>query len=121
MGNEESGNPGGEQDTSPRGPADNGVVIEMARVVEEAEEEEAARDGGVEAAEEDEGGNHEGKRHLLVQVVERTKGGRSHVLVAGVGVNNATDDAEDDDFGNGASPQRLGEFTAASMLVIAGQ
>ena len=84
----------------------------MFRPPEQAEEDEARRHGCVQTAEENDCRNHKGERHLLVHVVERTKGGRLDILVAAVCVDDGTDDTEDDDLGYRAGPERLGEFAA---------
>ena len=93
------------------------MVVDVPRAAEHAEEDEARRHRGVQAAQEDDGGNHKGKGHLLVHVVQRAKGRGRHVLVPRVGVDDGADDAEDDDLGNGARPERLGEL-AARVLVV---
>lgn len=82
----------------------------MARIAEQTEEDEAAGDRGIQAAEEDERGYHEGKRNLLVQVLQRAKSRGSHVVVANKDVHDSANNTKDNDFGNGASPQRLGKL-----------
>ena len=87
----------------------------MSGVVEDTEEGPASGNGGVQASQEDEGGNHEREGNFLVQRIQRTKSRRSNIL-ASVDIHDSTNDAEDDDFGNCASPQRLGEFTVIEVL-----
>ena len=89
----------------------------MAGTLEEAKEYEAGGDGGVQHAEEDEGGDHEGKRHFLVELVaEGAKGRRGVVLGAGVDVDDGADEAEDDDLGDGDGPQGFGEVGRVAHL-----
>lgn len=86
------------------------MAIHVHRVAKRAEEDEASRHRGIQASEEDESWDHEGEGNLLVKIIQRSKGRSRDILVASVGVDDAADNGEDDDFGNGASPQRLGEF-----------
>lgn len=85
------------------------MVILVARVLKDAEEDEARRDRGVEDAQEDEGWDHEGERDLLVQRLEGAESWGGHVLVASVSIHDGAHKAEDDDLGNSAGPQGLGE------------
>lgn len=43
--------------------------------------------------------------------MERTKCGRRHVLIARISVDDRPDDAEDEDFGNGAGPEGFGKVS----------
>jgi len=81
----------------------------VARILEDAEEDEACRHRRVENSQENDGGYHEGKGELLVDRPERPKSGRRHVLVARVSVNDAADDAKDNDLGNCTSPEGFGK------------
>lgn len=81
----------------------------MLGVAEETEKDESSRHGSVQAAQEDDGGDHERKGRLLVYGLEGAKGGRRDVLVTSVSIYNGSDDAKDDDFGNCACPECLGE------------
>ena len=81
----------------------------VARMLEDAEKDEACRHRGVENSQKNDGGYHEGKGDLLVDRPERPKSGRRHVLVARVSVNDAADDAKDNDLGNCTSPEGFGK------------
>ena len=89
----------------------------MSGVVKQAEEGPASGDGGVKTTQEDEGRNHEGEGDLLVQGIQRSESWRSHVL-ASVDIHDSADNAENDDFGNGTSPKRLGKFTVVQLLAL---
>ena len=105
------------KDSSPDAPAEDSVLILVAGVLlKDTEEDETGRDGGVQDAKEDEGGNHEREGNLLVQGLERAKGGGGHVLVADVGVDDSTDNAEEENLSNGARPQSLGELAGILHL-----
>lgn len=99
------------QDSGPGCPAYNGILALVARVVENAQEHETGRNGGVKNTEEDDGRNHEGKGDLLVYRLQRSESGTRHVLVSGVCVDSASNNAEDNDLEDGASPQGLGEVS----------
>ena len=114
---DESPEPSEREDTSPSRPSDNGVGGLVDRALEDAEEDEAGGDGSVEDAEEDEGWDHEGERHLFVDLVsEGAEGGGGHVLVTGVDVDYRADDGEDDDLGDGDGPEGLGEVLGLAHL-----
>ena len=92
------------------------MAVQVTSSLEDSEKGEASRDGSVEAAEEDEGRDHEGEGDLSVKRVEGAKGRCGHVLVTGEAVDDAADDAEDDEFGNGASPERFGKISRVAHL-----
>jgi hypothetical protein len=83
----------------------------MFGVFEHAKEDESACYAGVETPDKDNSRDHERIRHLLVKVIEDSKGWRNHVLVASVSVNDRADDAEGDDLGASACPQCFGKVT----------
>lgn len=83
--------------------------MQVLGALEETEEEESGRNAGIQDAEEDESRDHEGEGHLLVDFLEGPEGGSSHVLVSDEGIDNSSDNAEDDDLANGDSPEGLGE------------
>lgn len=87
------------------------MLILVVRVLEDAEEDEPGRDRSVEHAEEDYGGNHEGEGQLLEQRLKRAKSRGGHVLISDVDVDDRADDAEQDNLGDGARPERLGKVT----------
>lgn len=78
--------------------------MQVHRVAKRAEEDEAGRHRGIQASEEDEGWDHEGEGNLLVEIIQRSKRRSRDILVASVGVDDASDNGEDDDFGNRAGP-----------------
>ena len=87
------------------------------RAFEDTEEDEARRDRGVQDTEEDEGRNHERERDLLEDLVtERTESGSSVVLVSGVGVDDGTHTAENNDLADGDGPERLGKVPGVLHL-----
>lgn len=118
MRNNERKDPGDEQDTEPAGPSHNSVAVHMHRVAKDAEEDEASRDRSIQASQENQGWNHEGEGGLLVNIIQRSKSGSSHVLVASVGVDDSANNGKDDDFANGAGPERLGKFPAYDVISI---
>ena len=69
LGDEKGKDPSHQQDAGPRAPAEDSVLSQMSRVVEQAEEGPARGNRGVKASQEDESGNHEGEGNLLVQRV----------------------------------------------------
>lgn len=118
MGDDESKDPGDEQDAKPAGPSHDSVAVHMHRVAKDAEEDKASRDRSIQASQENQGRNHEREGGLLVNVIQGPKRGSSHVLVAGVGVDDSANNGKDDDFANGAGPERLGEFPANDVISI---
>lgn len=101
------------KDRGPGAPADDGVLVLMAGVLEDAEEHESSRDRSVQDAEEDQSRDHEGEGDLLEDAIKRAECWCSHVLVAGVNVDDGTNEAKYDDLGDCAGPKRLGEVPAA--------
>ncbi len=116
LGNKEGSNPGCEQNGSPRNPANHGVVRHVSCSLEKAEEDESTSDTGIQASKEENRGDHEREGYLLVKVFEGAERRSCHVLVANSGIHDASDNAEDDNLGNRASPQRLGEITIHSTV-----
>ena len=57
--NDEGEYPRSQQDTTPRCPSNNRMLLQVLRVLESSEEDESSRDGGVQAANEDDGWYHE--------------------------------------------------------------
>jgi len=92
------------------------VIILVVRVLEGAEEDEARRDRGVQDTEEDERRNHEREGDFLVNRLQRAKSWCSHVLVTDIRVDYGADNAEDNDFGDGARPESFGEIAAMKEL-----
>lgn len=118
MRNNESKDPGNEQDAEPAGPSHNSVAVHMHRVAKDAEEDEASRYRSIQASQENQGRDHEGEGSLLVNIFQGSKSGSSHILIASVGVDDSANNGEDDDFGNGAGPERLGELPASVLVSI---
>lgn len=106
------------ENSSPGGPSDDGVLVLVTGVLEDAEEYEASRHGGVQDSEEEQGGDHERERHLLVNWLQRSEGRGGHVLVSGVGVYDSADNGEDEDLGNCACPKSLGEVPNQKLSVL---
>lgn len=109
--NNESANPGCRKDRSPGGPADDRMARFMPGALENAEEDEPRRDRGVKDAKEDQGWDHERERHFLVDFITKRSECRGRVvLISSVGVDDSTDNAENDDFAYRHGPERLGEI-----------
>ena len=66
----------------PDAPAQQGVLVLVARVLKDAEEDEPRRHGRVQHPEEDERRDHEGEGDLLVRVRQGADDGGCDVLVA---------------------------------------
>ena len=105
------------KDRGPGSPTEEGVLVLVAGVLEDSEEHKSSRDRRVQNAKEDQSWDHEGKGDLLIDVLKRAEGRCSHVLVAGVNVNDGSDEAKDDDFGNGTGPKCLWEISAAFVSI----
>lgn len=118
MGDDEGEDPGNEQDAEPAGPSLESVAMHVHRVAEYAEEDKASRYRSIQASKENQCRNHEGEGSFLVNGLQGSKSGSRDILVASVGVDDCANDGEDDDFGNGASPERLGEFPASDLISI---
>lgn len=115
--NDKGQDPGTEKDGSPRKPTSHGVLVDVASSLEQTEVDEPSRDGGIQDTQEDQGRNHEGERHLLEHLVaDGTECRGSHILVTRVVVNDSTDNAEDEDLGNGTGPERLREVAGILHL-----
>ena len=93
------------------------MIALMARTFEYSEEDEACGYRSIKDAQEDQCRNHERKRHFLIDLVpKRSKSGSGIVLGSSVGVNDARDDAENDDLADGYSPKRLWEILGVLHL-----
>lgn len=118
MRDDESKDPGNEQDAEPAGPSHNSVAVHVHRVAKDAEKDKASRYRSIQASQENQCRNHEGEGSLLVNGLQGSKSGGRHILVASIGVDDSTNNGEDDDFGNGTGPERLGEFPASDSVSI---
>lgn len=110
FGDDEGERPQHGEDAGPACPAGDGVRGHVAGVCVEAEEEETRGDGGVEDTQEDDGRDHEAEADFEIDFVAKGAESRRHVvLVSSVDVDDAADEREDDDFGDGNGPKSLGE------------
>lgn len=82
----------------------------MSRVGEDVEKDKAGADGSVQNTQEDQRRNHEGEGNLLVDLIADGAECRRGVVVrTSVGVDDRSDETEDEDFCNCHSPESLGE------------
>lgn len=110
LGNDECKNPEYGEDGGPSGPANDSVGTHVSSAREDVEEHEASAHGGVENSKKDERGDHEAEANDLKSAVGKgTKGWRSDIVCADVGVGDGSTYGEDEDFGNGDGPKSFGE------------
>ena len=110
LGDNQSSHPCESEDTCPRCPTNDRMVRLVARAFEDAEEDKTGGDGCVQDTQENQGWDHERERNFLVNLV--SKGAESWsgvVLSACIAVDDATDQREDDDLGDGDNPESLAE------------
>lgn len=118
LGDDESKDPCNEQDAEPAGPSHKSVAIHVHRVAKHAEEDKTSRDRSIQTSKENQCRNHEGEGSLFVNGLQGSKSGGRNILVASICVDDCANNGEDDDFGNGAGPERLGEFPASDLISI---
>lgn len=107
FGDDEGAQPGDCENANPDSPALDGMFGKMAFVaLEDPEDDEATRDGSVKNAEENERWDHEREGDIDVEFPsKRPKGWSRHVLISGESVDDCSDQAENDDFGDRHSPK----------------
>lgn len=93
------------------------MIALVACAFEDAEEDKPGGHGSVKDTQEDQRWDHEGEGDFLVEyVTERSECRSGVVLCTCVDVHDGSNQAEDDDFGNGDGPQSFGKVLGVLHL-----